>query len=715
MRTTVLFIAIFLFGNAQALAQAPTQVRGRITDRAGAPLPGANVTVKGSYDGGSANAQGEFKFTTTEAGRVVLVASFVGYQSAEQPAELKGQPLEVSFKLNEAASELNTVTISAGAFEASDAKKMVMLRPLDIATTAGANADIFAAIQTLPGAQAQADQEGLFVRGGAASETRTIIDGTIVQNPFGSNTPDVPARGRFSPFLFKGTSFSTGGYSAQYGQALSSVLVLNTNDLPDSTQSAASLSAVGVGGSHTQRWANTSLSAEVDYTNLAPLFAVVPQNVDWSRPPSSLGGATNFRHRPSDRSIVKLFGSYRDGQIGLRIPNFDDPTAQSEFRNQNRNLYVNTSYQLFFGKGQRWSFNGGASYSHDRDQIKWDANGLGRHEERWQARGVVSRQLGENSSLLAGAELHRYRFGSSFNEFAYDQQDVFAAAFIEGEIYLTRKLAARVGVRGEHTQLLGRANVAPRLSLAYKTGPYSQLGFAFGHFYQSPENRYLFTNQQLDFEKAAHYIANFQLIKNRRTFRIEAYYKDYQQLVYERNQLPHIPNRFRQPTGNTDNGGYGYAQGLDIFWRDQKSIRGFDYWVSYSLVDTRRLFQNFLAEAVPTFVAKHTLNVVARKYVSSLSTSFNASYAVASGRPYYNPNNPEFHGDRTAPFSNLSLAANYLTRIAGNFAVVVLSVNNVLGTQNVFGYRYSADGTHRVAVGQAAPRFFFLGVFMTLK
>ncbi len=644
MRNRFLFFVKFFFAafiSFSAYPQAPTQVRGRITDRAGEPLPGANVAVKGSYDGGSTNAQGEFKFTTTERGRVVLVASFVGYQAAEQAAELNGLPVEFHFKLTEVANELNTVTISAGAFEASDAKKMVMLRPLDIATTAGANADIFAAIQTLPGAQAQADQEGLFVRGGSASETRTIIDGTIVQNPFGSNTPDVPARGRFSPFLFKGTSFSTGGYSAQYGQALSSVLVLNTNDLPDSTQSAMTLSAVGLGGSHTQRWANTSLSAEVDYTNLAPLFALVPQNVAWSKPPQSLGGATNFRYRPSDRSIVKLFGSYRDGQIGLRIPSFDDPAAQSEFRNQNRNLYVNTSYQLFFGKGQRWNFNGGASYSHDRDQIKWDANGLGRQEERWQARSVVTRQLGENSSLLAGAELHRYRFGSNFNDFSYDRQDVFVAAFIESEIYLTRKLAARVGVRGEQSQLLARANAAPRLSLAYKTGPYSQLGLAYGHFYQSPENRYLFTNPQLDFEKSVHYLANFQVIKDKRTFRVEAYYKDYQQLVYERNQLPHIPNRFRQPTGNTDNSGYGHAQGLDIFWRDQKSFKGFDYWVSYSLVDTRRLFQNFLAEAVPTFVAKHTLNVVARKYVSSITTSFNASYALASGRPYYNPNNPD--------------------------------------------------------------------------
>ena len=711
----LLLIVNLLFGVLPGYAQAPSQVSGRITDRAGEPLPGANITVKGSYDGSSANAQGHFKFSTAETGQVVLVASFVGYLAVEQKVALTGLPVEIDFKLQEVANELNTVTISAGAFEASDAKKMVMLRPRDIVTIAGANADIFAAIQTLPGAQAQSDQEGLFVRGGAASETRTIIDGTIVQNPFSSNTPDVPARGRFSPFLFKGTSFSTGGYSAQYGQALSSVLVLNTNDLPDSSQSSLSLSAVGVGGSRTQRWAKASLAAEVDYANLGPLLALVPQNVNWLQSPKSLGGATNFRFRPNDRSIFKVFGSYREGQIGIQIPSFDNPDQLSEFRNRNQNLYVNAAYEVFFGKDQQWTFTGGTSFSRDLDQIDWDVNRLGRSEERWQARGVISRQLGENSNLLFGTEIHRYSFGNSFNEFGYQKQDTYAAAFMEGDIYLSRKLAARVGLRGEHSKLIGRANLAPRLSLAYKTGPYSQLGLAFGHFYQSPENRYLFTNQQLDFEKAVHYIANFQVIKTERTFRVEAYYKDYQQLVYERGQTPYVPSRFRQPTGNTNNQGYGYAQGIDVFWRDQKTVKGLDYWVSYSLVDTRRLFQNYLAEAVPTFIARHTLSVVARKFVSKISTSFNASYALASGRPYYNPNNPEFHGDRTPAFSNLSLAANYLTRIGGNFTIVVLSVTNVLGRDNVFGYRYSADGRNRAVVGQPAPRFFFAGVFITLR
>ena len=119
--------------------------------------------------------------------------------------------------------------------------------------------DIYSALETLPGTQQIGETEGLFVRGGSANETKTIIDDMTVQNPFYSSVPDIPSRGRFSAFQFKGTVFSTGGYSAQYGQALSSVLVLKTQDLAPKNLTAISIMALGFGGSHSQSWENSCL------------------------------------------------------------------------------------------------------------------------------------------------------------------------------------------------------------------------------------------------------------------------------------------------------------------------------------------------------------------------------------------------------------------------------------------------------------------------
>jgi hypothetical protein len=59
-----------------------------------------------------------------------------------------------------------------------------------------------------------------FVRGGEANETQTFVDGIRVAQPYNATIGNVPTRGRFS-FLFSGIAFSTGGYSAEYGEALS--------------------------------------------------------------------------------------------------------------------------------------------------------------------------------------------------------------------------------------------------------------------------------------------------------------------------------------------------------------------------------------------------------------------------------------------------------------------------------------------------------------
>ena len=128
------------------------------------------------------------------------------------------------------------------------------MKPLDIVTIAGSAGNIIAALQTLPGTQNVGEDGRLFVRGGEANETQTFVDGIRVAQPYCSSTNNLPTRGRFSPFLFSGISFSTGGYSAEYGEALSSVLLLNTQDEPDQNKTEIALMTVGLAVGNTQKW-----------------------------------------------------------------------------------------------------------------------------------------------------------------------------------------------------------------------------------------------------------------------------------------------------------------------------------------------------------------------------------------------------------------------------------------------------------------------------
>ena len=704
----------FLLFFSTTVTYGQTLISGKVMDKKGKPLPGANVFLKGTYDGTTSDSKGIFNFKTIEKDTAILSATYVGFEISEKNIGLNGKEVLHNFRLEESANELNTVVITAGAFEASDEKRMAMLKPLDIVTTAGAAADITGAIQFLPGAQRVGEQEGLFVRGGSGQETKVVIDGMIVQNPFFSSLPDVQQRGRFSPFMFKGASFSTGGYSAQYGQALSSVLLLNTTDKASNNGLGISLNLANAGLNYDYASKNQSISAVAYYGNLKPLFALVKQNVDWLHEPEFKGTSLTYRLKPTKHGVLKVYGMYSDSRLSMNSKNPSTDSGRMKLDLKNRNAFMTSTYSDQWADG-KWLLNSGFSCSRNKDNMTFDAINFDRFDARTQARLVLTRLLAGNNSVLFGGETYAINLQNGVDGRLYRLKDHYTAIFAESEIYVTRQLAGRVGVRGEYSTLLNRFNVAPRLSFAYKTGKFSQVSLAAGQFYQNPDYRYSYMNKNLNFERADHLILNFQIIKNQRTFRFETFYKNYAQLVREFTGEVFDADPYRFPWGPTNNQGDGYAKGFDFFWRDQKTIKNFDYWVTYSYVDSKRLFQQFQESATPTFISNHNISLITKKWFEKIQTSFNMTYAFTSGRPYYNPNNKVFLSDRTPAVHNVSIQSSKLASIKGNLVIFYASIDNILNTKNVFTYRYTTDGKTRYSVGPQSYRSFFIGTQIMLS
>src|SRR4051812_18574101 len=171
---TLFFVTLPLFLSAQ------TKIKGIVKDVKDVPLAGVNVMIKNSYDGSSSMTDGTFSITTEEKGAQTIVASFVGYKTYEKIIELRGNEIQLTINLKEEINQLDAVVISAGSFTAGDEKRRTILKAIDIATTAGATADIAGALNTLPGTQKVGETGRLFVRGGSGNETRTFIDGMVV-------------------------------------------------------------------------------------------------------------------------------------------------------------------------------------------------------------------------------------------------------------------------------------------------------------------------------------------------------------------------------------------------------------------------------------------------------------------------------------------------------------------------------------------------------
>jgi hypothetical protein len=688
-------------------------LKGTVKDVKGIPIEYVNVFIKNSTDGSLTDSLGQFKILTKLKGNQVLNISFVGYQQILYPITIEDKEYTLNFTLKEAANLLDEVVISAGTIEANNERKVTILKPLDIVTIAGGAADIVNAIQTLPGVQRNGgDQTGLLVRGGDASESSVIIDGVTAQNAFFSTVPGVSQRSRFNPFQFRGTSFSSGGYSSRFGQALSSVLDLQTNDLPAESTVNVGLNLTGISLSGSKLMENNAIEFTGSYLNLAPYVAITKTNFDYYKYPRGASFSTRWVSKVEDRGIFKMNFAESFAQQGITIPDPENFASRVNFGNKNENTFFNMSYSYKVSDKLRYFT--AFSFSNNTDNTIYGNYPLYRHDSRVQGRAELNYEFTQRLFLLAGAEIQHTNYDQIFNDTISGRfSDSQIAGYIETEWKPTRWIGFKTGIRTEHSYLLSKGDIGPRISMAVKTGEKSQISAAYGIFYQSAPTQYLLQGYRPGFQHAVHYILNFQRIKNDRTFRIEAYFKNYAALIHEKNTT-YDPNQYRFYFNRVDNSGSGYAKGFDVFLRDKKSIKYFEYWISYSYINTKRLYLDYPVKATPDFVSPHNLNVITKYFINKIQTNISLSYNYASGRTYFNPGNPVFLGDRAPDYHNLSLSISYLTSIRKMFTVIYVGIDDITNQHNILGYRYSPDGSSRYPVIPSTYRTIFFGINISL-
>jgi hypothetical protein len=686
---TSLFFTFFIY----SFTFSQTTLKGTIKDKKGTPIPYATIFLKNSRKGAISSDNGEFTLISKFKGVDTISVTAVGFDSYKKTIQIEGIDITLDIQLKSPVVTYDEVVITAGMIEASNERSVAVLKPLDIVTTAGGQGDIVGAIQTLPGVQRNGgDQTGLMVRGGDVNESVMIIDGMIAQNAFQSSVPGVSQRSRFNPFQFKGTSFSSGGYTARYGQALSAVLDLQTNDLPEKNNVNVGLNMAGLSLSGSKLMGNNAIEYAVNYQNLQPFYGITPTNVNFYKVPQGGSFSTRYISKlDSSKGIFKMNFSRSFSKSGIEIPNPLVAGAKINYSLENENTYFNTSFRYFSNANTRYFT--AFSYSSNSDKIGFGSLPFNRNDSRAQGRAEMWHSYHPAFNLLSGIEIQRIGYDQKFDTISGAYVETLGAFYLEGEIKSGKRFAIKPGVRGEYSQLLKQGNIVPRLAFAYKLTQYGQLSFAGGMFAQSAGDSYLMQGYKPNFQLSTHYMLNYQWMNKNRVLRLEGYYKDYKQLIKE-NGTAFIPTQFRFNFGMVDNSGSGYAKGIDLFWRDKESVKNLDYWISYSYVDTKRIYQNYISKVTPDYVSPHNLNIIVKYMIEKIQTNFSFSYNYASGRPYYNPSSSEFLSDRTKSYQNVALTASYLRTFKKKvFAVFYVSLDNILNTKNVLGYRYASDGS----------------------
>ena len=711
---TITSLIIFLFLTGYVHSQVI--LKGRVIDNDGISMPGANVSLRETYDGASTDTAGYFSFKTTETGKQTLVVSFVGYKTIEKEIDLSSRVEPVEIVLTPQAGEIGSAIVTAGAFETGDLKRPIVLKPMDIATTPSAMGDIYGALTTLPGTQIVGDEGGLYVRGGEGYETKTYIDGMQVVSPYQAKMPDLPTRSRFSPILFKGTVFSTGGYTAEYGEALSSAINLNTIGLADKTQSGATIMSVGMNASHSQRWEKGSVAGTMQYLNMTPYYSIFKTNMDWEKAPVQMDGSVLFRQQYGKYGLLKVFGTFNINKSILNYSETGNPESASPIAMQNNNYYLNAVYNDVLSK--RWKYKAGFAATYDHTGTGIDSDRLDETVHAYHQRLTFTHDYNENISVKIGEEGSWYTFDQGYRiagteqNYAWNIRIGDYAVYAEPEVRLNKRFVFRTGLRSEYVSMLHEWSLMPRLSFAYKPGDYSQISLAYGLFRQRPENGYLIWNNDLHSEKATHLILNYQYEIENRIFRVELYKKWYNNLVKYTSENNPDPSTY-------NNTGSGSAQGIDLFWRDSKTIRDLDYWISYSFIQTERNYKNYQKPLVPSFISPHSFSVVMKYFIRRANTYTGLTYMYASPKTWYNPALSATTGDKTLPFNDLSMNILVIRPFLKSYCGILFNVSNVLGFNNVFGYHYSASpdemGSYeQYPIKPQSKRFFILGLFINL-
>ena len=656
-------------------AMSQTVISGVVTDGR-EPMPGANVFIIGTIDGCLTDSLGRFEFVTSQSGELSIKATFIGFDDVVQTTT---ETKNLLIRMHERATAINEVVVTASTYSFGKSDNFKTMDALDVVMSGNSCGDIVAALQTLPGTQKVGENGKLYVRGGESNECQTFVNGMHVLVPYSTNTENNTVRGRFSPFLFKGINFSLGGYGGEYGQALSSVLPMETTDVATGDKLGVSASLVdwNIGG--TKAFKSSSLSFNADYIGMGLYDALFPDRLDWTRPYRKLSGEAQYKAELSSASVLKSYVGYDFTSLGLHIDNRRLSLIE-------HNIYANTTLRTNIGRG--YSLFTGIANSSVVNDID-DAQILGDHYHNFrneihlkaEARKVFSSVL----KMSAGVEDYLRHSTKRYELSHYDLDYNLLAAHTDAQLRIVPKLFLNLSARVENVSYDDSWLLLPRVTLSYVPNKHFQLSAMLGKYSQTADDDYIvMSGKRMAQSTANHAIFSMQYEINNTLLRIEPYYKKY-------HSLPLIAN------GIYTDDGYGTSKGMDVFLENHSLVKNMIGTLSYSFNDSERLYLDYTTLRTPDYVSRHNVRLTLKYSIGKTIIGLTESYA--SGRKYPVGTTPPYN----------SVDAN-LTWLVSPKVIVYTSLNNILGRTNVF--RYNPDGT---AVKANRDRFFYIGIFVSLK
>jgi hypothetical protein len=580
----------------------------------------------------------------------------------------------------------------------------LQMSTFDIITNPAAMADIIGNMRILPGVQANDNDGRLIIQGGGTDESQFYINDLIVANPYTFSAKNSATRSRFNSDLFEGIVLQSGGFNAEFGQALSGIINLNTKEKERmEPRTDLSLTSVYAGLSHVAVKPSYAYRVGLDYTNLEPYRQLVTDGYDWTK---------HYRQMALDFFLTKEFSPRTKMTAQLNFTpasgiysaeNIDSVRSTTDFGQ--RYLYAQLNFYHILNAGLSLSVAGNVVV--DRISVKQSPSPAHRMEEQnlWNHNKIMLQYRKGMLVNRSGVELivNSYR-ETYFSDPNYVQSvpNRLASIFNDTKLFLTNNLTASIGLRGEYSLYLNRFNLAPRLYVGYRLQRRHIVSASFGEYFQLPVMNYLKQSHVIDFASVDKVTASYSFIpKNNSKLQIDAYYKNYKNIITLQGE----------PELLVDNKGRGTGYGADLFLKN--NFKQIEYWFTYSYNHTEKQYDRFPTAVRPDYIAGHSLNLTLKYWLAPLRSLLSANGSFSSGTPYYADAWPYREEGQTPVHNSLSLSWSYVPKPG---LVIHFACQNVFGHKNIYGYEYSSvyPGLRR-EISNPEKRFFVLGIFLTIN
>lgn len=653
-----------------SLTAQRTTLKGFIYDaKSGQPVPFATVSAENTPFGVTSDMQGYYHMEGLLPGVYKVEVRCLGYQPWSEYVDLQeNRPVIRNFLMDPQAVELKEVKVST-AREAQQKEQVTIseinILPAEIEMTPsiGGMPDLIQRLQVMPGVVSRGDIGGqIYIRGGTPVQNKMLLDEAVVYNP-------VHSIGLFTVFdndYIRNVDFYTGGFSAEYGGCISSVVNVSTRY------------------GNTQRF---SVKADLS-TIMSKLFVEGPLLKDSTMENTSLSFMISIKNSHFNKA-QEWFYPYLEQELPFRF------------------LDIYSKLTLLVGKNLRvnlfgFNSNDRVGYSGSPTSYYWRVTGFGgdiqilpprasmmikayfagsfykmtMEEQSYDPRfsnvnhlsfGFKFKRYLKNQTIKYGLEVMNLTtdysyFSNPYN--AYDQREnsTEISAYLQYHARVGR-LIVDPGLRFQHYATLSKSSWEPRLSLKFSIlknlrvkasgGIFSQnlisaisdrdiVNFFHG-FLSAPvsvvnEGEDDIANYYL--QKSHHLIAGVELDFFKSLFiNLEYYYKYYPQLlnfnkhkILNEQQYPEKPKYLTRDFIVES----GYAEGIDFSVLYDDQFRRFELGYSYAV--TRRKYNDpeiGTTEYYPQYDRRHNLNIAGSiRFGRNRSWEANSRWNFGTGFPF---------------------------------------------------------------------------------